>query len=475
MAFDIAKALGDISAKPQPGRKTLQHIPLHMIDPNPRNLYSMDGITELADNIETVGLLEPLIVKQTDGGRYMVISGHRRRAALRMVAERADNYPQSMSEEVPCLVEDPDAPLPGIEDPETAEKARALAEELKLIYANADTRVLSSADTAMQVRRIRELLTALRDLGYAMPGKMRDHVAAAAKVSASRIARLDVIEKGLMEPNLRKAWADGRLGETNAYEIARYEPRVQQRACAKYGVDGLRSKKVEEVRLILESAKTAEEYDQKAAAAWNENVENLRKASPPESFSAEQYLAERAKEDEAFAEMLDGLAEGFFRELADVGSRQEGIETLKTKFGRSHVGGTRLSGLWFSSAPKGLELRNRNAEISTTISRTWTEVYDMLCLDALYRVAQLPEPDEDPVSDEDTEDEAAEDLRISAPAWLIGDPEHDGRYLCRVLIGPDETPHEQKMEWRSGEWRVFGNAAEKYQIAVQSWWPLPSA
>ena len=26
---------------------------------------------------------------------------------------------------------------------------------------------------------------------------------------------------------------------------------------------------------------------------------------------------------------------------------------------------------------------------------------------------------------------------------------------------------------RGGEWRVFGEAAEKYQIAVQSWWPLP--
>lgn len=78
----------------------------------------------------------------------------------------------------------------------------------------------------------------------------------------------------------------------------------------------------------------------------------------------------------------------------------------------------------------------------------------------------------------DTEDEgpdpdAENDLRISAPVWIQGDPDHDGRYFCRVLIGKDEKPHEQRMEWKDGGWRVFGDPADKYDMTVQSWWPLP--
>ena len=172
--------------------------------------------------------------------------------------------------------------------------------------------------------------------------------------------------------------------------------------------------------------------------------------------------------------MLDELAESFFVKLTDVNSRQEGIEKLKQFFGKVHMGGNRLSGLWYQCMPKGLELSNRETD---RITRTWTEVYDLLCLDALYRVGQMVERHDPPVSTVDLEDEedddAADDLRISAPVWLTGDPERDGRYLCQVLIGPDETKHEQKMEWKEESWRVFGDLAEKYQITVTGWWPLP--
>ena len=89
MAFDIAAAFGDIARKPD-GRMRIQYIPLHLIDTNPKNNYSTDGIESLAANIQMFGLMEPLIVKATESGRYMLISGHRRRLALRMNAEAAE-------------------------------------------------------------------------------------------------------------------------------------------------------------------------------------------------------------------------------------------------------------------------------------------------------------------------------------------------------------------------------------------------
>ena len=55
-------------------------IDLDRIDPDPANFYSLDGIDELAGNIELIGLQQPLRVRP-EGDRFVVISGHRRRAA----------------------------------------------------------------------------------------------------------------------------------------------------------------------------------------------------------------------------------------------------------------------------------------------------------------------------------------------------------------------------------------------------------
>ena len=476
MAFDIAAAFGDIARKPD-GRKRIQYIPLHLIDTNPKNNYSTDGIESLAANIQMFGLMEPLIVKATESGRYMLISGHRRRLALRMNAEAAENYPESMHEPVACIVEDALAPMPGIEDPEKAGEARALAEELKLIYANADTRVMSSADTAHQVRRTRELLTGLRDLGYKFPGKMRDHVAAAAKVSATRVARLDVIDKGLTEPSLRKAWKAGTLGETSAYEIARRSPEAQHAAATFTGPDALQKMTTEQIDVAMDHYEQRAEEDRKAREEWNRNVGTMAEATKANGaagkvksdFSADEYLKQRKREDDTFAEWMNELFDMFVKDLGNVTDRREGIEFLKRKHGGGHHGGSTETG-FFDCSLKGLTLADDDYE--DEITRTWTEVFDELSLGALRMVARGK------VSAADTEDEgpdpdAEDDLRISSPVWLRGDPDHDGRYFCRVLIGKDEKPHEQRMEWKDGGWRVFGDPIDKYDMTVQSWWPLP--
>ena len=164
MAFDIAKALGGI--QPAINTRRLEKIELHLIDKNPKNLYSMECIEALADNIATVGLMEPLIVRMTPQARYMLISGHRRRAALCRLADDG-RLKDGWHHKVPCMVEPDDGLiLPGCpEEGEEAEEAKRLAEELKLLFANSDTRELSSADKAMQVRQLREVLSRLRDLG----------------------------------------------------------------------------------------------------------------------------------------------------------------------------------------------------------------------------------------------------------------------------------------------------------------------
>jgi len=468
MAFDITKALGDISRRPaadERGRRELRYIPLHMIDQNPRNFYSTEGIDELADNIRMVGLMEPLIVRESLSGRYMLISGHRRRLALRKIAEEAENYPESMHEPVACLVEPEGTVLPGIEDPEKVAAARPLAEELKLIYANADTRVMSSADTAWQVRRIRELFNGLQELGYQFPGKMRDHVAAAAKVSATRVARLDVIEKGLKEPSLRKAWKAGTLGETAAYEIARRSPEAQHAAAAFTGPDALQKMTTEQIDVAMDHYEQRAEEDRRAKEEWNRNVGTMAeatKAAEPEKnvkndFSADEYLKQRRREDDTFAERLDELFDMFVKDLDNVTDRREGIEFLKRKHGTVHHGGTTETG-FFDCSPKGLTLADDDYE--DAITRTWTEVFDELSLGALRMVARGK------VSASDT-----------GTQWQTGNPKEVGGYVVIYGVGVEENQATRSigfMNWDGENWVSLKNGTPiKDGKTVYRWVKLP--
>lgn len=455
MAFDIAAALGDISRKTD-GRKQIRYIPLHMIDTNPRNFYSTEGIDDLAENIRMVGLLDPLIVREGVGGRYMLISGHRRRLALKKIAEEAANYPESMHDPVACIVETDNAPLPGIEPGGDDElRARQLVERLKLIYANADTRVMSSADTARQVRELRELFTELRDMGYQFPGKIRDHVAAAAKVSATRVARLDVIEKGLAEPTLRKAWKDGTLGETSAYEIARRPKDVQKTAAERVGVGLLQGMTTEQVTNCLDACEADGNRDREAREDWNRNVTAMAEADGNgKTFDADAYIAQREKEDAVFLERLEEVADTLYDGLEYVTDRREGIEFLKRKHGVVHHGGTGGDEVTFQAHPKGLTLEY---DFDDGITRTWTEVFDALALAALRNAANRKR-------DRKPEKVSAADTGIELQA---GTPTESGEYMTRAGVGSEETP--QTAMWQRLEW----HALEEVWCFPKTGAPLP--
>ena len=475
MAFDITKALGDIgrrTADAGEAKRELRYIPLHMIDTNPRNFYSTDGIDELADNIRLFGLMEPLLVRQGVSGRYMLISGHRRRLALKKLAEEAENYPESMHEPVACMVETADDPLPGIEAGSDDElRARQMAEELKLIYANADTRVMSSADTAQQVRRIRELFTGLQDLGYQFPGKMRDHVAAAAKVSATRVARLDVIEKNLKEPSLRKAWKDGSLGETAAYEIARRPLEAQVNAALRTGVKALQDMTTEQINIAMDYHEEQAAEVKKAREAWNKNVEAMAEANEsPSTFDSEAYLKDRRKEDLAYRRAAKAAAGSFFWSLTRApkmtGFRNEDIEEVKTEFRHAGHGSSAFS---WTGLPKGMAIGSNDLHIGEK-PRTWTEFYDVLAAIAINRcVEQAAEVNRKPakVSAADTGIELHD-----------GTPTDPGEYMTRIGSGAEET--RQTATWQRLEWHTDGTwcfpktgAPLPKGIVVYRWFKLP--
>lgn len=204
--FDMAQFLADAGVNLDTGnREQIEYIPIDRIVPDANNFYELSGLDDLAANISLLGLQQPIRVRPMpeDDSKYIIISGHRRHAALKLLVEQDG---RDDLREVPCIVER------GEENPKLT--------ELKLIYANASTRVLSSAEQAKQVNRLRELLYQLKEDGMEFKGRMRDIVAEACKISAGKIARLDVISKGLI-PAFVPAWESGALNESAAYELAR--------------------------------------------------------------------------------------------------------------------------------------------------------------------------------------------------------------------------------------------------------------
>mgnify|MGYP003322563068 CR=1 FL=1 len=182
------------------GREQIEYIDILKLHEDANNFYHVDGVEELARNIATVGLQQPLRIRKAEDG-YTIVSGHRRFAALALLAEEdPEKY-----REVPCIVE--------------ADGESAHLTELRLIFANMDTRKMTSADISKQAERVQELLYELKEEGYEFPGRMRDWVAEAVGVSKSKLSRLKVIRDNLT-PELLKEWEAGTLNESAAYAYA---------------------------------------------------------------------------------------------------------------------------------------------------------------------------------------------------------------------------------------------------------------
>lgn len=216
---EFAKTLAQPVPESGTGREQIEYIDVDLLDSDPGNFYELRDLDGLADNIATIGLQQPIRVRDGENGHAVIVSGHRRVAAIRKLVEDG----RTDLREVPCIREKGDA-------------SPALR-ELRLIYANSSTRALSSSEISQQVEKVRDLLYQLKEEGYEFPGRMRDHVAEACKISKSKLARLDVIRKGLA-PDIRKAYWDGpqskSLSEDAAYTLSRLSVDIQRQVVDAY-------------------------------------------------------------------------------------------------------------------------------------------------------------------------------------------------------------------------------------------------
>lgn len=169
--------------------------------PSKENFYSTEEIETLKATIEMFGVMQNILVtKIPDSSQYRILAGHRRCMAINRLVEEG----KTQFRQVPCLIREPE------------EEIRA---RLQLLFANSTMRQLSDWERVEQTRQLKEVLKEYKDLGNALPGRLRDYIAGALDVSPTTAGRLEKIDKNLV-PELKDSLKNGDIALTTATELA---------------------------------------------------------------------------------------------------------------------------------------------------------------------------------------------------------------------------------------------------------------
>ena len=216
MAFTITSCLAPTSLSSAPKKQQdIQRISYYDLQPNVENFYSMQELEELKNAIELAGhILSNLVVTPCANGKYKILSGHRRHAAIGLLlAEGKDEY-----EFLPCAVE------------RIADAERDTREQMLLIAANSQ-REKTAWDKLEEVRQMRDIARKAKEQ-HGIPGRVRDLVAQFLNVSNSRIAKYDSILNNRTPALMDEIKAD-KLSISRAYELSTLAADKQQ-TCYEY-------------------------------------------------------------------------------------------------------------------------------------------------------------------------------------------------------------------------------------------------
>ena len=244
---------------------SLKMIDIDLIEPNKNNFYEMSEIEALADDIERQGLMTALVVSEQNGGKYELISGHRRLAALKSLI--ADG--RRRNGKVPCFIK---GAKPNTET------------ELDLIMLNATQRKYSDADTMREYEELTRIFKELEAEGKTIKGRIRDRIAAALNVSPAQVGKLDNIKHNAI-PDVEQAVKAGDMSISTANEVAKLAPEKQQEIITEK--PKISHKEVKEIqKQELSAEKVSSETDEEEDEDEDDEDETGSKSVIPVTLSA---------------------------------------------------------------------------------------------------------------------------------------------------------------------------------------------
>jgi ParB-like chromosome segregation protein Spo0J len=188
---------------------SIKMLPLEKILPNPQNFFSISisDVELLAEDILNQGLKHNLVVKDNLNDTYTVISGHKRREAIKFLTET-----QGYSNLIPCLVEQYSTP----DD-----------ENYALIMSNLTNRKLSDSEIFQSYSELRQILERKKN-SEKTSGRLREMLSKELHISEGQAAKIENIRKNAT-PIVKKAISDNTLTISTAHEIAKLNPSEQEK------------------------------------------------------------------------------------------------------------------------------------------------------------------------------------------------------------------------------------------------------
>jgi len=209
LQFDAAITADMQHASDDSFADNIKMIDISQITPSMENFYEMGNLELLADDIEREGLKHNLVVsKNAEGGGYLLKSGHRRLAAIKLLIDSG----RRKSSKVPCYVD--------------GEKTAAEA-KLDLIMLNATSRKYTDAEMVREYDELRKIFAELEAAGKPIKGKLRENIAAVLNVSAAQVGKLDYIRNNAV-PEVEQAIKDGNMSISTANELAKLPEKKQR-------------------------------------------------------------------------------------------------------------------------------------------------------------------------------------------------------------------------------------------------------
>lgn len=214
--FSINDILGNGAKPAAPAGQKMQVVmlPAADIEPNPENsIYEIGDVAMLKADIAERGLRSPLEVLPAQGGKYMLLAGHRRWTACRaLTAEGVTGF-----EVLPCVIHQSQ----GADD-----------DLIALITSNATARELSDGERLRQYIALKQALERKKAVG-GLDGRVRDEMSRITGDGTGTLGRLNAIASKCV-PEVIAMVERGEITMTRAYECSKLY-KVQQTTYAKNG------------------------------------------------------------------------------------------------------------------------------------------------------------------------------------------------------------------------------------------------
>ena len=187
---------------------SIQMIDIDELHESADNFFVVENIEQFAHTIlGQGGVKDNLIVRPIETGGYEIISGHRRRAAVKYLIDNGEN----ISHFLPCLVQN---------------YADEDDKMLDLILMNVTARQISDPELWKCYETIDRILKDKKEKGEYF-GRLRDDIANTLCVSPAQVGKMQNVDKYAID-TVKEAVASGELSISTANEIAKLSPEEQE-------------------------------------------------------------------------------------------------------------------------------------------------------------------------------------------------------------------------------------------------------